>query len=96
MRDKKIKILYQLLIDGFELTEKNLVTYGLTKEDIMELIGNKEIILEDDKYRLNKVDKLRIYGVELLKIRNVRDAKRCFEVAYKLNSKNKTINYQYL
>lgn len=97
MRDERIKILYQLLIDGLELTEKNLVAYGLTKEDITVLIEiRKTIYLSEDKYILTNVEHFMRYGVELLKARKVKEAKRCFEVAYKLNPKNKNISYHYL
>lgn len=97
MRDERIDILYQLLIDGFELTEKNLIAYGLTKEDITVLVEiKKAIYFSSDKYVLTNVEHFMIYGVELLKTRKVKEAKRCFEVAYKLNPKNKRICMQYL
>lgn len=95
MDDKKIEIIYKMLINGIKLTNNTLSIYGFTQEEIEKLITKKIIEMQQDGiYKLYQVDKLRKYGVSLLLNGHYKEADLCFKISYELAPTGKMICLQ--
>ena len=91
-----IEDIYKMLINGLELNNITLESYGFTNDDIDKLIMNKQIRIEDGKYNLVSVKKFFSYGIRLLRDRNLSSANACFYKCYELNKNIKEICLQVL
>lgn len=91
-----IEDIYKMLINGLDLTDITLEQYGFTKEDINNLIINKQLRIVNNTYDLVSVKKFFTYGVSLLRSKNLSSANACFYRCYELNSHIKEVCLQVL
>ena len=97
MEQERIEIIYQIIIDGLDITNETLIQYGFTEEDISLLLTKRIIVpYEKDTYRIFVVDKLRQYGVKLLLRQKIKEANICFRKCYELAPNGRNISLQYL
>lgn len=96
--EEKIEILYQILIDGLDLTNETLKAYGLTDEKINTLINKKYLQpTKEGIYKLTKIDSFRRYGIRLLLEENDRiKANICFKKCYEMAPNSRDICLQML
>lgn len=97
MEEKLIEVLYKIIIDGLDITQKTMQQYGLSDDEISLLVETRVIMLrKDNKYILFSVDKFRKYGVTLLLKQKIKEANICFEKCYEMAPKGRNIALQYL
>ena len=95
MEQSPIEIVYKILIDNLQLTDKTMKQYGLTDGDIQKLINDNEIFLKKDHtYTLSRVDDFRKYGVRLLEEKKAYEANLCFKKCYELLPTGKKVVFQ--
>ena len=84
----KLQVIFDMLIDGVELTDENLLNQGVTAENIEELVVKKYLITNDDRtyqYNKDRVKKFFQYYKKLVKAQEEIRAKRCLDVCWQLN-----------
>lgn len=87
--------LYDVIIDGSELTTSMLNSYGFNSRDIKKLIDNGFIErIRIGYYSFIGVDKLYNYGEELIKQKENDKAINCFVKCYELDPSHPGANYQ--
>jgi hypothetical protein len=95
MGKTKLEELYDLVIDGYVINKKILVSKGFTGEDIIELLRKKYIIeTEKETYKIYNADKFHKYGIKLLQEGKIKEANICFKQCHKLNPTGRKINLQ--
>lgn len=91
-----IEVIYKMLIDGIELNDNTINSYGFNKEDINKLINDKKLKQVQDKYELVDLEAFFKYGILLSKNVNNELAYICFRKCYELCPKNNKFCYQLL
>lgn len=92
----EIEVIYKMLINDIELTDKTLESYGITKKNINKLINDNKIRISNGKYELVHVKEFFKYGLKLFKQGNISSANACFYKCYELCPKNSKICHQAL
>lgn len=83
---EKMKKIYDAVINGKELTTKELNSYGFSSYDLTKMV--KDQTLERVKrgvYKLKDVDGLYKYGMDLQGRRELKKARKCFEKCLELS-----------
>lgn len=87
INEENLSKLYSGVVDGVELTTKQLNEYGLNSKDLNELIQEGSIErLKRGLYSLKSVDELFYYGKKLISEKQYEKATQCFEKCYELDS----------
>lgn len=86
VNEENLKRLYDGIIEGKELTTKELISYGFYPKDLSDLIekGSLERI-KRGHYSFLAVDNLLYYGKKLIAQKEYDKAKICFEKCYEIN-----------
>lgn len=86
---EEIKLIYDLVINGFVLKEKLLKSYGIEKDYLEQLVSNGILQkIDNEQYQISSVDSLYKYGLELLFNKNYHESLMCFEKCHQLKPEN--------
>lgn len=97
MDDKKIELIYEMIMDGLPLTDETLVNSGFSTKEIIELLEERIIIpTETGEYKLFSVVELYYYGIRLLLTTSMKKASTCFNKCYQLDKENRNFCLQLL
>ena len=89
--------LYRILIDGLDLTYENLIKYGISENEIKELLQNHIIVInKSSTFSLVSIAKFCNYGIELLLENRIVEADKCFQKCYELAPNGRKICLQAL
>lgn len=97
MNDKKIELIYEMIIQGVPLTDQTLMDSGFSTKEINELLEERIIIpTETNEYKLFSVIELYYYGIRILLTTSTKKAIICFEKCYQLDKENRDFCLQLL
>lgn len=97
MEQTKIEIVYKILMNDLVLNDQSLIQYGLSEEDIEEMVIRRILSREKNgTYKIFSVDKFRQYGVKLLLNKDAKGANICFRKCYELAPTCKNVCLQCL
>jgi len=86
--EKLLEKIFETIISGVELTTKKLNELGFNSKSINELIEKGYLKrIKRGYYTILSVDKLFLYGKKLLMDKKYEEARICFEICYKIDSK---------
>ena len=90
-----IEKLYECLIDGKELTTKELKQIGFSSSDLTKLVKDGTLSrIKRGFYTLSNVDDLYFYGKKLISLKKYEKATLCFEKCYEIDPKHPNANFQ--
>lgn len=95
INQENLKKMYEGIIEGKELTTKELNIYGFNSKDLSDLI--KQGILERVKrgyYSFQSIDDLFYYGKKLIAEKEYEKATECFKKCYKLDPNHSDTCFQ--
>ena len=95
INNENLNKMYDGLIEGKELTTKELNSYGFNSKDLTDLV--REGTLERIKrgyYTLVSTDSFFHYGKQLLALKEYERATTCFEKCYALNPNHPRVCFQ--
>jgi len=97
MDDKKLELIFRMVINDIVLNNQNLINNGFSNEEISKLIEMKIIqTTKSGVYKFIAVEDLRKYGVKRIFMKDGREANRCFKKCFQLASNGRNICLQYL
>ncbi len=86
INNETLNNLYDGIINGNELTTKELNSYGFTSKDLSDLIEQKTLKrIKKGYYSFLKIDDLFYYGKKLISKKEYEKATKCFEKCYELD-----------
>lgn len=93
--DENLNKIYEGVINGIELTTKELNSYGFSSKDLSDLITNNTLErVKRGYYKLASVDGLFMYGKKLISLKKDVKATVCFEKCYELDPNHKGACFQ--
>lgn len=89
INEENLNRLYEGIVNGNELTTKELNSYGFNSKDLADLIeqGSLERV-KRGYYSFKLIDELFYYGKKLIAVKEYDKATECFKKCYELDSKN--------
>ena len=95
INQENLNKLYSGIIDGKELTTKELNGFGFTSKDLSTLIEQGKLTrIKRGYYSFEDIESLFHYGKELIAMKDYDKATNCFRLCYKLNPKHRGTCFQ--
>lgn len=90
MENQNKKIIYDIIINGNQITKIALIKAGITESQIQELIEDNFIVQKDNnQYELYTLYDLYYYGLEQLLLKDLKTANTCFKRCHQLDPNNR-------
>ncbi len=95
LKEEKLNKIYEIIINGVELTTKELNSYGFSSKDLSDLTNDNTLErVKRGHYKLISVDGLFMYGKKLISLEKYDKATACFEKCYELDPNHKEACFQ--
>lgn len=95
INEENLNKLYKNVVDGIELTTKELNSFGFNSKDLNDLIERGSIIrVKRGLYALKSVDELFYYGKQLIAQKEYDKATQCFEKCFQIDPTHTGVCFQ--
>ncbi len=95
INEENLNKLYRGVLDGIELTTKELNGFGFNSKDLNDLIGQGSIIrVKRGLYALKSVNELFYYGKQLIAQKEYDKATQCFQKCYEIDPTHTGVCFQ--